>query len=130
MALIALLLIIEGLSTGLWIAKVVPILDSFGLTAIVLVVLRALIGAMQLMGGVFILGGRRTAVGLSQTALFVSASLTTLEIGARLTPNNLIPSLRWPLVAGYWVYAAGAAAYLQHEKRMQAPLPPPDSSAT
>jgi len=112
MVLIALLLIVEGLSTGLWVARVVTAEGAFGPTATVLMVLRGLVGAVQLTGGVFLLAGRRASMRLSQFALIASALLTTLEIGLRLTPNNLVPSLRWPLVAAYWIYAVGAAGYL------------------
>src|SRR5262245_5191114 len=117
MLLIALLLIVEGLSTGVWIARAVPVLDSFGLAALLLAVLRIFIGAMQLVGGVFLIGGRPSAFTLSRTALIASAVVTTFEIGARITPTNLVPDWRWPLVIAYWIYAAGAAAYLGYEQR-------------
>lgn len=113
MILIALLLIVEGLSTGLWIARVVPMLSVLGALVIGLMLARGLIGAMQLAGGVFLLGRRPAAVTLSQWALIGSATLTTFEIGERLVPTNLVPSLRWPLVGAYWVYALGASVYLR-----------------
>jgi hypothetical protein len=116
MVLIALLLIVEGLSTGLWIARVVPMLGGFGLAALLLAVLRCFVGAMQLVGGIFLIGGRRSAVSLSRTALIASAIVTTFEIGERITPNNLMPGLRWPLVIAYWIYALLASAFLRNRE--------------
>jgi hypothetical protein len=111
--LIALLLIVEGVSTGLWIARLVPRLSAFDALVVVLMVVRGLIGAMQLAGGVFLMGRRPAAVTLSQWALIASATLTTFEIGERMAPSNLVPTLRWPLVGAYWIYAIGAARYLR-----------------
>lgn len=113
MALIALLLIVEGLSTGLWIAKLVPMLSAFDAPVLTLMIVRGLVGAMQLAGGVFLLGHRPAAAMLSRWALIASATLTTLEIGARMAPGNLGPGLRWPLVGAYWCYAIGAGLYLR-----------------
>jgi hypothetical protein len=119
MILIALLLVVEGLSTGLWIARLVPRLSGFDAFVVVLMVMRGLVGAMQLTGGVFLLGRRAAAVTLSRWALIASAILTTLEIGERLAPSGLVPSLRWPLVGAYWIYALGAVAYLGRDWEVQ-----------
>ena len=113
MILLALLLIVEGVSTGLWIAKLVPRLSTYDTLAIALMVVRGLVGAMQLAGGVFLMGRRPAAVTLSQWALIASATLTTFEIGERIAPTSLVPGLRWPLVGAYWVYALGAGIYLR-----------------
>ena len=113
MILIALLLMLEGLSTGLWIAKFVPRLSGQDAVVVVLMAIRGLVGAMQLTGGVFLIGRRPAAATLSQWALIASATLTTFEIGERMAPNNLVPSLRWPLVCAYWAYAIGAGMYLR-----------------
>jgi hypothetical protein len=113
MTLIALLLVVEGLSTGLWIARLVPRLSAFDALVVALMVARGLVGAMQLTGGVFLMGRRPAAVPLSQWALIASAALTTLEIGARMAPANVVPGFRWPLVGAYWVYAIGAVLYLR-----------------
>jgi hypothetical protein len=45
--------------------------------------------------------------------LLVSAVLLTIETGWRLTPTDLDPTWRWPLVAAYWVYALGAVYALR-----------------
>jgi len=112
MTLIAVLLTAEGLSTGLWIAKLVPRLGGYDRIVVALLVLRGLVGGLQLAGAACLVGRRPAGVRLSRWALLASAALTTLEIGARLAPGYVAPGLRWPLVAAYWIYAVGAASYL------------------
>src|SRR3954452_23992609 len=112
MVLIGLLLIVEGLSTGLWIARILQMLSALGWLVILLAVLRGLTGGVQLMGGMSLFTVR-PSVRLSQISLVASAALTTLEIGVRLTPNNLDPTWRWPLVVLYWAYALGASAWIE-----------------
>jgi hypothetical protein len=112
MILIGLLLLVEGLSTALWIARIVPMLPALGAVVIVLGALRGLTGAMQTMGGASLLMGRRDTIKLCQLALIASALLTTLEIGARLSPNDLDPTWRWWLTSMYWIYALAAIAWL------------------
>jgi hypothetical protein len=115
MILLGLLLVVEGLSTGLWIARIVPMLSYLNALIIALAILRGLTGAMQTVGGFSLLAGRRHTIGLCQVSLIASAMLTTLEIGARIAPSNLDPTWRWPLTGAYWVYAIGASAWLGRE---------------
>jgi hypothetical protein len=125
MTLLALLLIVEGLSTGLWIARLVPRLSGQDAVVVGLLAIRGLVGAMQLAGGVFLMGRREAAVTLSQWALIASATLTTFEIGERMAPTHLVPSLRWPLVCAYWVYALSAGMYLRSRVADRSSVRPP-----
>src|SRR4029079_13182061 len=102
------LLLLEALRTALWISHLLAGLPGRDLVAVILIVLRAAVGTMQLVSFMLLLrvipAGRRLAI----WSLGCSAVLTTIELGWRLTPTNTDPTYRWWLVAGYWGYAAGA----------------------
>jgi hypothetical protein len=125
MTLIAFLLVIEGLSTGWWLARILPSIQGYDRAAMILVAARVAIGSMQLMGGVFLMSRRLAAATLARFALLASAMLTTFEIGARMVPTNLDPTFRWPLVLAYWVYALTASIYIGlHAGRAEAAAVP------
>ena len=111
--LLAFLLIAEALSTAFWIAGIVPKLASHDALVVSVVVLRGLVGALQLGSGAFLLAGRPAATVLAQFALISSAVLNMLEIGFGFAPTSLEPMYRWPIVALYWVYALGWTAALR-----------------
>jgi hypothetical protein len=50
---------------------------------------------------------------LARWALGLSAALLALEIGFHLSPSNLDPTYRWPLVWAYAVYALVAIFVLR-----------------
>jgi hypothetical protein len=112
MLLIAFLLVVEGLTTGWWLARILPSLQGYDRAALILVAARAVIGGMQLAGGFFLVSRRLAAATLARVALLASAMLTTFEIGARMAPTDLDPTFRWPLVIAYWIYALAAAIYI------------------
>ena len=101
----AFLLIAEGLLEALWLANVVPVIAAHGPLTVVLLIARGLVAAALLMSGWQILGSRLPAAAIARGALIASAVLITLEIGMRLSPSNLDPTFRWPVVVAYWGYA-------------------------
>jgi hypothetical protein len=126
MPLISFLLVVEGLTTGWWLARILPSIQGYDRAALILVAARTVIGGMQLAGGFFLLGRRLAAGTLARFALLASAMLTTFEIGGRMAPTDLDPTFRWPLVIAYWVYAFGASIYigLHIDAGSRAPQPP------
>ena len=115
--LIALLLIAEGASSGYWITTLVPRFGGFDAIVDVVLALRALVAAAQVAGGIALRARRPVATPLAQSALIASAVLMVFEVGARIAPSNLTPSLRVPVVAAYAIYAAFAAWALQRARR-------------
>lgn len=113
--LLAVLLIAEALNTALWIAGLVPVLAAHDALAVVMIVLRGLVGALQLASGSFLIGGRPSASVLAQLALGLSAVLVTFEVGLRFAPTSLDPTYSWPIVVIYWVYALGWISVLRRQ---------------
>jgi hypothetical protein len=109
----AVLLSIEGLGSGVWVAGLLPSLPGRNAIAVVLVLARGLVGAMQFAGGWMLLTRRLPASSFAQAAFIASAVLATLESGFRLAPTNLEPTYRWIWVGVYCVYALGMAWYVR-----------------
>lgn len=117
--LIGCLLIAEGVSTLFWLVMLLPSLGWRDRSSVAVIVARALIGALQLVSG-WGLGARNaSAPALARWALLLSAALLVLEIGGRMSPSNLDPTYRWPLVGAYGVYAFVAAVVLRPESKVQ-----------
>jgi hypothetical protein len=110
------LLLLEGARTALWIARLAPMLGAYSVTTTVVILLRGLTGALQIIAGWLGFEARLPARPLTMIGLLASAILTTLELGARLAPSDADPTFRWYFVAGYWVYALATIAYLSKDK--------------
>lgn len=103
------LLVAEGVTTLFWLVQFVPSLGWRDRASVATILARGLVGAMQLTSGWWLATRRQSAPALARLSLLLSAGLLTLEIGARLSPTNLDPTFRWPVVLAYWIYALGAA---------------------
>ena len=99
------LLMIEALVTSVWIARHLSGLMARDGVTIAVVAARALVGALALVSGMWLIERRPIAVATARLTLVASAVLTTLELGWRLAPSNLDPAWRWPVVAASWIYA-------------------------
>lgn len=102
------LLMLEGVTSGLWIARLLPSLGVRGRTVVVLLGLRAIVSSAQIVGAAMLRVRRPSGPPLARAALVGSAMLIPLEVGLRLVPTNLDPTWRWWLVAAYWIYAGVA----------------------
>ncbi len=129
--LLGFLLVAEGVTTLFWLVRLAPSLGWRDPASTTLILFRGLVGAMQLTSGWWLSTRRPSAGPLARLALFLSAALMTLEIGERMSPTNLDPTYRWPLVIAYWVYALGAGWFLSRAARRLEPAafatpgPPP-----
>ena len=100
-----LLLLLEGLSTGLRTATRLPTIVVYPWIAIAFVGVRLGVALQQFTAGWMVIGGRMPGPRLARWAYAQSAVLVTLEIGFRFAPTNIFPSYRWWFVAAYWAYA-------------------------
>lgn len=99
---------LEGLYAGLWLAGLLPGLGRRGALVLVLIGVRAAVGAVEVVAAWLLLRGSMSSRPLAAAALAASAVLVPLETGWRLVPTNLDPTYRRWLVGAYWVYAATA----------------------
>jgi hypothetical protein len=106
------LLILEAVQSALWMAPLLPSLGVRDRTTVVLVAVRAVVSALELVAGFQLRVNRLSARPLARAALIVSAALMPLEIGWRQVPTNLDPTYRWWVVSAYLVYAAAASWWL------------------
>jgi len=111
--LLAFLLIAEGVSTLFWLVMLLPSLGWRDRASVAVIVLRGLIGALQLVSGWGLASRTASAPALARFALGISAALLVIEIGFRVSPSNLDPTYRWPLVLAYAVYALVAIFVLR-----------------
>ena len=119
-AVLAPLLIVEALMTSVWIARHLPGLFARDAATIAIIAVRAIVGVLALMSGVWLIERRPIAAATARVTLVASAILTTLELGWRLAPTNVDPAWRWPVVAGAWIYAGAALVVLSRAKGMPA----------
>jgi hypothetical protein len=98
----------EGIETGVDIVVLLPSFEVYDRTALTLMAARAVVGVVLFVAGWLIYGKTRLGWKLAPPALIVSAALRTVELGAAITPTNLFPTYRWPVIITYWCYAIGA----------------------
>jgi hypothetical protein len=120
-AIVGLTLVAESALTALWLTGLLPTLAVYDGLTLALIVLRVIVALVEFAAGVMLL--RRQAPGplFARGALLVSAPLLTAEIGFRLTPSNLFPDYRWPVVAAYWVYAVVALLAVSLDRQHNLP---------
>ena len=103
--LIAACLFVEGTLTVLWLTSLLSTLSVYDARTLVVIGARGFVGTLQLTSAWMLLGGRLPARTFAVAAFALSAILIVAELGARLSPSNLDPTFRWPIVALYSVYA-------------------------
>lgn len=112
-AVVALALVAEGLLTALWVAGRLPTLVIYSPLTILIIGVRAIVGALQFASGWMLIRRVPPAAIFAKAALIASATLLTIELGAEITPTNLFPSYRWPVIGVYWVYVGVASWVLR-----------------
>ena len=105
-AVIATGLVVEIVLAISWLAGLLPMLPAYGWMTLAMIGLRVGATALQMAAVSSLTQHTTAAPRLAAAAFLVSALLLTLELGARLTPTNVFPSHRWPIVSAYWVYAS------------------------
>lgn len=120
------LLIAEGVSTLFWLVTLLSSLWWRDRSSVVVIIARGVIGALQLVSGWGLASRSVSAPALARWALGLSAALLALEIGFHLSPSNLDPTYRWPLVWAYAVYALVAIIVLGPQSPDPGPGTPDD----
>jgi len=113
MRILSLLLIAEGVWTLVWLTQLLSSLGWRDKSSVAVILMRGIVGAMQLSTGWGLASRRPSAVSLARWVLLCSAGLLTIEIGGRLTPTDLDPTYRWPVVIAYWLYASAVVWLLR-----------------
>jgi hypothetical protein len=103
--LLGLILIVEAALAGLSVLRSLPALPGYDAIAVALILAGGAVGALQAASGVLLLERKPQGRALGQTALVLSAVLTTLIVGVRLAPSDIYYWIRWEFTAGYWTYA-------------------------
>ena len=111
--LLGLALVAESALTALWITGLLPTLAIYDGLTLVLMALRVGVALLEFAAGAMLLRRQEAGPLFARTALLVSAPLLTAELGFRLTPSNLFPDYRWPVVVAYWVYVGVAMVLLR-----------------
>ena len=111
--LIATLLRIEALLNALHVAGLLSALPGHSWSAVVLILARGALGALQYVGGRRLHNDEPGGRTLATIALISAASLLTLDLGFNLAPMPIYPWWRWQAVAIYWAYAAVASLLLR-----------------
>ncbi|HUF47674.1 MAG TPA: hypothetical protein VMM93_07645 [Vicinamibacterales bacterium] len=99
------LLVVDGAGAAMTLAMLLSVIATHQPTAIVMVIVRAVAGAIELVGGMLLLQAREPGVTVARTGAVAAAVAGTLGIGLRLAPSSLDPSMRMPVVVGYWLFA-------------------------
>ena len=113
MRILGLLLTAEGAWTLVWLTQLLSSLGWRDRLSVALILTRGVVGAMQLTTGWGLASRRPSALALARWVLAASAVLLTIETYSRLTPTDLDPTYRWPLVVAYWVYALVAILFVR-----------------
>lgn len=113
MRIVGLLLTAEGVWTLFWFVQVLSSLGWRDRSSVALILARAVVAAMQLSTGWGLSSKRQSAPSIARWVLLLSACLLTIEMGWQMTPTNLDPTYRWPVVLGYWLYAGVAIWFLR-----------------
>jgi hypothetical protein len=108
--LFAVLLLFEGLGSGLRAVTRLPVLFIYPWDTVLFMVLRLVIALQQFAAGWLVRTRRPLGPALARWAYPQSAVLVTLELGFGLAPTNIFPAYRWWVVGLYWLYAAAGMA--------------------
>ena len=111
------LLIGEGIWTLVWLTQLLSSLGWRDTLSVALILIRGATGAAELTIGTALSSRRPSAISLVRWVLPISAVLLTIELGANMTPTNLDPTYRWPVVIAYWLYASAAVWLVRHQAR-------------
>ena len=114
--IVASLLLLEGLSTGVTTVTRLPSLALYPALTMAILAARAVVGVMQFAGGWMLLRGQLPGAFFGRVALLASAALITLELGFDLAPTSLFHTYHWPVVIAYWAYALLAVLVLTKKK--------------
>jgi hypothetical protein len=85
-----------------------PQLGIYDGVAIVLIVARGALGALQFTGGWLVANKRPAGPVIARWALLVGAVLTIFDVGLRLAPSSIYYWYRWQVTAAYGLYAVTA----------------------
>lgn len=113
MRILALLLIAEGIWTLVWLTQLLSSLGWRDRSSVALILARGVVGAVELTIGWSLSSRRSAALSLARWVLPCSAVLLTIELGASMTPTDLDPSYRWPVVIAYWLYASAVVWFVR-----------------
>jgi hypothetical protein len=102
---IAVALVVEGLSTGVTTVGRLPGLVVYPALTIAIIALRGLVGIVQFVAGWLVLRRQAPGASVGRGVLAASACLVTLELGFGLAPTSLFHTYHWPVVGLYWIYA-------------------------
>jgi hypothetical protein len=105
-------LLVEGVSTGLWITARLSLLGAYDAITLGIIASRGAIAALQLAAGSLLWKRSPAGLALAPSVFLGSAALYALELGAGLRPSSVYPGARWLLVGAYAVYAITAAVVL------------------
>jgi hypothetical protein len=110
--LLASLLIAESMFGALRVAGLVSRLGGYDAVAVILILARGLLCALQFVSGWLLANRRPQGFALAPWAFVAAALLTPLDVGLGLAPTDIYPWLRWRVTLGYDAYAIAAAAFL------------------
>jgi hypothetical protein len=102
----------EGVVTAVWLAGLLPSLSMQDAPTLAAILGRAAIAAALIAAGRGLDPSRPATGRVAAIALVASAGFRTAEIAAALTPSDLSPTFRTPVIVGYWLYAAAASWYV------------------
>jgi len=111
--LIAALLALEGLSTGVATVSRVPTLPVYPALTVALILARAGVGVLQFGSAWMLLSNHDAGRGFARAVLLASACLVTLELGLDLAPSSLFPAYHRAAVVAYWIYTVIAVTSLR-----------------
>jgi len=111
--LLAFLLIAEALLAGVRVAEFVPRLGGYDLVALILILARGALGALQFTAGWLLATKRPQGFALGQAAFVAAAVLTVFDVGLGLAPTGVFVWLRWQVAMCYAAYAIAAAIFLR-----------------
>src|SRR5262245_53992002 len=106
--LIAFALIAEALFGALYLSNYLTFLATYDPVAIVLILSRGVIGALQFAGGWMLATRRPTGAVLARWGLIGGAAFMILAVGFNLAPSDVYHWYRWHVTAAYFAYAATA----------------------
>ena len=101
----ALLLLVEGLSSGLRAAMRLPAIVVYPWLTLLVIGLRLAVAFQQFTAAWMLIGRRPPGAAMARWVYAESAALVTVELGFGLVPTSIFPAHRWWFVAFYWVYA-------------------------
>ena len=117
--ILAILLVLEVVNAMLWSSRIVSAAATYDAVVLLMVLIRVAVSALQAISAWMLVERAPPALTFATYGFLLSAVLIVFELGFRLSPSNVTPGLRTPVIVAYILYAGAAVGVIRYLQRTE-----------